>query len=190
MRRLLWGDFETTTFDPAKGLLLEAAFLVTDESLREEAAISVVVRRSPEELADESIWHPAARRFHDSNGLIEESLRASMGPEATDAFLSSWLRRHAHGEAGDPDDRLIGLWLAGSGLDFERRWLPVALPSCHALINRRNFDVNTLIAFFGADDLLALKDESAKAHRALPDVRRDLGIARTLAGRAGLPEAP
>lgn len=189
MQRLLWGDFETTTFDPSKGLLLEAAFLVTDESLREEAAVSIVVRREPEELADEAVWHPAARRFHAENGLIEESLRASTSLEAADSLLASWIRKHAAGEEVDPEDRLVGLWLAGSGLDFERRWLPACLPSCHALINRRNFDVNTLIAFFGADDLMALKDETVKAHRALHDVRRDAWIARTLAARAGIPVA-
>lgn len=186
MRRLLWGDFETTTFDPAEGLMLEAAFLVTDESLREEAAVSVVVRRTSEELADESIWHPAARKFHEANGLIRESLEASMNLKAADSFLASWIQRHAPGESVDPEDRLIGLWLAGSGLDFERRWLPTTLPSCHALINRRNFDVNTLIAFHGADDLMSLKDESVKAHRALQDVRRDVGIAREIARRAGV----
>lgn len=170
---LLWCDVETLGFDPAQSVMLEAGFALTDQDLNEVA--SLCVQLSIEKVDLGAPGHdPNAMAFHRENGLLEECRRSGLGLGDAGHKVTDWIDKHS----------ASGLYMAGSGLDFDRHWLKLWLPSAARLFHRRNFDLNTLLAWYGVTDKELLPDYRYD-HRAMADIRRDIALTKKLAELSG-----
>jgi len=166
---LLWCDVETLGFTPAHGVMLEAGFALTDQDLSEVSSICVQLGIEKVDLSSPN--HDAnALVFHKENGLLEECRRSGLSLGAAGDQVTSWIEKN----------KADGLYMAGSGLDFDRHWLKLWLPGVARLFHRRNFDLNTLLAWYGVTDKELLPDYEYK-HRAMLDIRRDIALTKRLA---------
>lgn len=161
---LLWCDIETTGLDPAADRLLEVGLALTDANLRVVAETSLVL--SCRNVRDLEMSH-VVREMHERSGLFDEVERSSLGLRAAEELLVAWVQEH-HAE---------GLYMAGSGVHFDRGWLKHHMPALIQVWNYRNFDLTTLRYFFGAE-------KETAAHRALPDIRQSMQQLRDFAARA------
>jgi oligoribonuclease len=162
---LLWADIESTGLDPHSCHMLEVALLLTDENLREIAHVNVVLgwrdlRHSPD-------IDPYVRQMHEVSGLWDEVEASDLCVRQAEVELVKWVEEwDAH-----------GLYLAGSGVHFDRRWFRTHMPRLARLFHYRNFDLTTLRYFFGTD-------KSDPPHRALLDLRQNVADLRELADKA------
>lgn len=135
---LLWTDIETTGVDESEDSILEIGMLVTDWDLHSfDSGFHACIRPS--------LWRwkrkgmsPEARRMHEANGLLEEIDTATLPPArwaiaAMDDYLRPYLA-----------DR--GLLLAGSSVDFDRRFLRRLHPDLfdERILGHRVMDVSVL----------------------------------------------
>jgi oligoribonuclease (3'-5' exoribonuclease) len=153
--------------------MLEAGFSLTDRDLNEVASASVQLSLDKVDL--NSPGHDQnALAFHKENGLLDECRRSGLGLGDASHKITDWIDKHSAG----------GLYMAGSGLDFDRHWLKLWLPSVAGLFHRRNFDLNTLLAWYGVTDKELLPDYEYK-HRAMLDIQRDIALTKRLAEFSG-----
>jgi len=171
---LLWCDVETLGFDPARSVMLEAGFALTDQDLNEIASLCVQLSLDGVDMSSPA-HDPHAIEFHKANGLLDECGRVGMKLGDASHAVTDWIDRHSAG----------GLYMAGSGLDFDRHWLKLWLPSVAQLFHRRNFDLNTLLAWYGVTDKEMLPDYEYK-HRAMLDIGRDIALVKKLAEYSGM----
>lgn len=166
--RLLWVDLETSGLEPREDRLLEAGLLVSDSELREEAATSLVIS-CPD--ADRLPMHEGVRAMHQASGLLEEARLSRLTTAEAEQHLLGWVYRHG----------ADGLWMAGSGVGaFDRPWLKVHMPQLARVWHHRTLDATTV-------RLLCAVPKGEQAHRALPDMRRDLALVRGAVLRYHLP---
>lgn len=178
MRPLLWLDVETGGFEPGQHGLFEIGMALTNERLEIVAETSVVIFQD-HDMIMRSL--PMALEWHTKNGLLREVVERGLMLNVAEHRLKEWCAEHGVG----------GLYTAGSKPAFDRSWLKAWTPSLNMLPHHRTFDLNTLLAFHGAEDLAAMKEgDENRPHRALLDIRRDVGILKLLAQRVGvLPDA-
>jgi len=161
---LLWVDVETTGLNPHGDRLLEVALLLTDEHLRELAHIRVVIGWRGLDMAE---LDPFVVKMHETSGLWVEVERSNLCVRQAEDQLVEWIERHG----------ATGLYMAGSGVHFDRRWLRAHMPRVVKRFHYRNFDLTTLRYFFGSE-------KTAPAHRALTDLEQNVEDLRALAAQA------
>lgn len=148
---LLWLDYETTGLSERRDVLLEIGMIKTDCRLRViaefEAVISVPgVRSLP--MVD------LVRDMHEASGLFDACERSRLTLRQVEDLALAWTVKN----------RATGLYAAGSGVHFDRRWAKEHMPRFEAQFHYRDFDLTTLRRFFGTE-----KREAP--HRALADLR-------------------
>lgn len=186
---LVWCDLETTGTDREKDILLEVAFIVTDDDLEERGHYSsLVVDISPVRLDRNWVWEQ-----HFENGLVDDLMAifkekphgcpivSDVSKEIT-AFLDSM---GVH-EGREMSDRPM---LCGSSVGFDRSFLRIYMPEMLDLVHYRNIDVSTVreLAKLWAPDLGS--PEPSRAHRALADLRDSINLLKFYRdkGFVGLP---
>lgn len=151
---LLWCDVETNCLEEAGGYIFEIALALTDSDQNEVASTDIVIGwRDPWLLP----LNDVARDMHTRNGLLEEvaASRVSLR-EAEDRFVA-WIKEHD----------ATGLYMAGRGPHFDRRWTRHQMPALERQFSHRNVDLTTLRYFFGAEKV-------EPPHRALQDLRASI----------------
>jgi len=170
---LLWIDMETTGLSPNHDRLLEVGLILTDGDLGEVASTNVVIGwKDPRAIQMVDF----VRNMHEGNGLFDEVEESRLSLRDAEDHLIEWVRDHDAAQ----------LYMAGSGVHFDRRWGKVLLPAFIKVFHHRNFDMTTLRYFFGAE-------KNQGPHRALPDLRvsvEDLRRYERQATRAGLMVIP
>lgn len=174
---IVWCDIESSSLDEREGHLLEVAFVVTDDELRERAATSVVVK--PLGIDVSQLTLPlVVREMHEKSGLLADLERdTALARDAAASTLTSWLAQ----TFGHIED-LRKIPLAGSTIAFDRRWLRAQMPSVEALFSYRSIDVSALtelaLRWSPAVHNDRPKKDAGVAHRALEDARQSAQILR------------
>lgn len=168
---IVWIDTETTGLDPDRDLLLEIAVVVTDNSLRELGATSVVV--APEHGVEEALarMDPFVTAMHSSNGLISElDSPAALPLDAADRWIAAHIDQAAAGAAGP-------FLLGGNSITHDRGFLDRYAPQTFSRLHYRSIDVSSIeqdmVRDGYADEIAAERRRTTPAgnHRALGDIR-------------------
>lgn len=146
-------------------LPLELGVVVTDGDLNVVVQDSWVIRWPRWKVLER--MQPEALAMHEANGLLEEIEQAPLVLEGVEHACLSLLVKH----------KAEGLYMAGSGLTYDRRMLARWFPILSTKFHHRNVDLTTLRYFFGSE-------KSEPAHRALPDCHQSLGMLREYVARA------
>lgn len=147
----LWLDIETTGLEERRDVLLEVGMIKTDSRLRVIAEFEAVVGRSDVRGLSMSDY---VRDMHERSGLLVACERSRLSLRQVEDLAVAWVLRNG----------CEGLYAAGSGVGFDRRWAREHMPRLASMFHYRSFDLTTLRRFFGTE-----KREAP--HRALPDLR-------------------
>lgn len=183
--RFLWIDLETTGLDPARGLVLEFAAVLCEDSQGDDFAIvqqfAGVVHHDAAALqaADPD---PYVLRMHNANGLWNDVLAATTTIADVDAFLAELASSLTGG-------RERAITLAGSSVHFDHAWCRVHFPRFARFLSHRVFDVTTLRAAVDAWSTTPIDWPKRDAHRALADVLATIAEARVARRAMGLAPA-
>jgi len=162
--RLLWVDLETTGLNPHTDLMLELALVLTDGHLCIVDEASWVLGWTHIREMDISDF---VREMHEGNGLFDAVERSTLCVREVEKKAIQWIEHH----------EARGLYMAGSGVHFDRGWLKVQMPTLATAFHYRNMDLTTLRYFFGTQK----KDPG---HRALADLRDNIRDLRGFAAKA------
>lgn len=154
-------------------LLLEAALLLTDSDLNTVATTTVVIRYPRWQVMDGIT--PEVLAMHEASGLFAEVEHGVSIDEAEQRLLA-FVEEH----------QAKGLYMAGSGIGYERRMLPYHMPTLAKVWHYRNVDLTTLRYFFGTPKAEVKHRALADCEQALNDLRAYVQRART-AGLLPLP---
>lgn len=173
---LVWCDIESTSLDERKGHLLEVAFVVTDDKLEERGSTSIVIRPVGMETGAVEMTL-VVREMHEKSGLLADVATSSVSCNAAETILTQWLA-DTFGRVED----LRQIPLAGSTIDFDRRWLRHHMPKLEALFSYRSVNVSTLTEltqrWAPAVYNNRPKKDAGVAHRALEDARQSVAVLR------------
>ena len=162
MGPLLWLDIETTGLSENEDLLLEVGLILTDDNLRIAASTSVVIGYN---RIRELVTNEFVAKMHEANGLLDAVEVAGVTTLRAEQILLEWIERHD----------AAGLYMAGSGVHFDRRWLRRWMPALMRTWHYRNFDMTTLRYFFN-------EEKETTQHRALSDLKQNVADLRRLLG--------
>lgn len=160
---LLWLDVETDGLEEATGHIFEVGMALTDGELNEVASVEVVVGWRDWSLP----MSDYVRDMHTKNGLLKEVAASRTSLYEAEGRLVEFVHEHD----------ALGLYMAGSGVHFDRRWVQYLMPTLARLFHYRNFDLTTLRYFFG-------DEKTEPPHRALPDLRQNIAELRRYVERA------
>ena len=167
--KFFWFDCETTGLFAPYDLILEVAFIITDENLEELTAQQYVVSFDKGAPAC-AIRDPKVLEMHTKNGLIKDC----EGPLGNGLYqIEEWMVRAIMMTCDDERPML-----AGSSVHFDRTFIKHRLPTLDAMLHYRHFDVSVLQtgAEMWAPEMVYISGEVA--HRAMADVRYSLEKAR------------
>lgn len=175
---LLWNDIATTGLDFDQDIILEMAWQLTDYA---GTPLTEITSSITVDYNDEAMMYsvmdryrkavPYVKDMHSKNGLWNEVL-----------FVESALRSnlfHAIDEMLSTVDEVredAEVWLAGSSVGFDKRFLETAFGG-ELPISHRVHDLSTLRPLFqwqGIDLAELTLDHEDGTHRAAADIRRDV----------------
>lgn len=170
---LVWIDVETTGLeDPADGLLLEVALVVTDDALNDTGwSWSQVIGHYHRWLLEAMPAGSWARQQHTKSGLFDESRRLFPGADVrtSEKGILNWLAGIGLEPGQSP--------MCGSTVGFDRAWLKVHMPALEAWFHYRHIDVTTVSEL--AQRWSGLERPGGdKPHRALDDIRMSIDALR------------
>lgn len=173
---IVWVDIESTSLDERDGHLLEVAFVVTDDALRERAYTSVVLKPVGVEISE--VKMPlVVREMHEKSGLLDDVALRGRPLVDGEAHLAQWFAD----VFGNVED-LRKVPLAGSTVAFDRRWLRHHTPKLEALFSYRSIDVSALtelaLRWSPAVHNDRPKKDAGVSHRALDDARQSVEVLR------------
>ena len=160
MGPLLWLDIETTGLSEHEDLLLEVGLVLTDDNLHVVASKSVVVGYNG---IRDLMTSEFVIKMHEANGLLDAVDRSPTTALHAEQILLEWVERH----------KATGLYMAGSGVHFDRCWLTRWMPTLVRVFHYRNFDLTTLRYFFD-------EEKTTTQHRALDDLEQNVADLRRL----------
>lgn len=191
---LLWLDLETTGLNPATDLILEVAFMPTDEcnqplpddipsidatGARAPTFVRTGLIAPPEGISARAMMPPEVVTMHEASGLLGE-LEAVPRPD------------HVFGSVGEAEDAMLSilakdlsiasgrLYLAGNSVHFDRSFLALHMPRLESYLHYRNLDMSSVSAWVRSAlgiDLIP----PPRVHRAGPDVCRSRALFDALA---------
>lgn len=178
-KTIVWTDFETTGIDENKNMLLEMSLVITDlklNTLLEYSRLFTMKQSHPNgmDLNILECMNEYVTNMHTNNGLLTDL-------DYADTFTSSCDRTYSYIDSViyDKMKEIIGddkPWLAGSTINFDRKYWELFLPQSFELLHYRNLDVTSLrnaMYVLGWDaikiDATRTKDEDKK-HRTLDDI--------------------
>jgi len=159
--RFAWIDIETTGLDQEQCPILEVACIVTDGVLEELGRIHYVRHwpSTPESRALMGV-SPVVEKVHTDNGLWALCNKEGVSLGQLDTSIAGGVRELCG------DEKPV---LAGSSVHFDRTFIARQMPSLHAALHYRNFDVTTL-RLMAAIAGQAETKEGARPGRASRDV--------------------
>ena len=167
--RMVWTDIETTGLDENKNLMLEMAFVITDERGKVVDFFESLVIEDKNYYAEYAEANDTVKNMHKKSDLW---LAAFDGPrmwsvEAGGEDLDDFLMSNLGGKDKYP--------LAGSSVHFDRKWLTKFYPKTMARhFTHRNIDISSIeeIVKLHRPELLEKMRglDTRKYHRALPDI--------------------
>lgn len=158
-----WLDLESTGLDETQHKILEVAYVITSTDLKEILKYSTVISVSDwKELANDYV-----REMHEKSGLACEIAASGTSLEIVERQLLRDLQLIL-----DMDEGETRIYLAGSSINFEQRWLRHHMPKVFEKLHYRMLDVSTLKLAFGPHGL----EKPKKLHRAAADIRESLGV--------------
>ena len=180
-------DLETTGLDPAKDLILEAAFAIVDdefEIIDERNFIFPASSWTDRRLNDAD---PVVVDMHTGNHLLAEMARlAAEGNAMSYNYYRGCLEAevlHWFQMCGLAENTVE---MAGSGVHFDRSFLKVGMPALEEWFHYRNWDTSTLkrAAQRWAPEWYRRNPsfEYESSHRALPDVRAAIEVSKLVRG--------
>lgn len=186
-QRLLWLDFETNGLhDQGYDVhVLEVAAVVTDADLNELAVFDPMVLRAPDEAY--TSMGEYVTNMHTANGLLEESKRSAIVAHGADMelsrFVAEWFpAKDRKQESADYEYR--GAVVAGSSVgSFDLRVLSESFPLTRKLCSHRTYDIsaaNELVTRLGYPTVNSPATAPESDHRALADIYRSIGLAKSL----------
>lgn len=173
---IVWSDVETTDLNEQKGILLEVAFVVTDDDLKERAAGTWVI--DPCMKSADIPMKLVVREMHEKSGLLADIDAGKGSPlDLVTRMILDWFGV-TFGDTGD----LYKIPLAGSTISFDRRWMRHHMEPVEKLFSYRSIDVSALteIADRWNKPVYAHRPKQDKhvPHRALDDVRNSIDYLR------------
>lgn len=160
MEYYLWLDIETTGLDEKQNKILEVACIITDRiELNKPLYSNSWVAWCPDwrDLANDYVT-----KMHEKSGLA--SLLDSGAGKRTDQIEKNILN-----VVNSPPHTF---YLAGSSVQFDRRWIIHHMPLLAGRLHYRQLDVTTLKLAFGPWSL----PKPQKTHRALDDLHESIGV--------------
>lgn len=180
-------DLETTGLDPAKDLILEAAFAIVDDDLETIDERNFIFPASSWTDRRLTEADPVVVNMHTGNHLLADMAKlAAEGNGMSynyyrgclEAEVLNWFRM-----CGLEENTVE---MAGSGVHFDRSFLKVGMPALEEWFFYRNWDTSTLKRaawrfapeWYMANPLF----EYESSHRALPDVRAAITQTKMIRG--------
>lgn len=169
---IVWCDTETTGLDRQQDLLLECAMVVTDDDLN-EIAHAVKLVKWPEQWGRlEMLMSDFVRDMHTRSGLLDDMHGSDAVDVGTmDVFFENWLAM-----CGVTIDAKVPL--AGASVDFDRAFLLRYLPRTHEQLSYRSINISSIKELANRWCPNIPDPPKAEAHRALPDIRESIELAR------------
>ena len=166
----LWCDLETTGLDCDRDRVLEVAAILTDAELVVLDEYTTVIDQS--DLSARSL-SDTVRQMHEKSGLLAEALvpsRDAVPLHKADSYVWSM---GAPWKQVEPDTKVI---LAGSSVHFDRGFIDRHLPRTAEQLHYRHLDVSAVETLARCAGLEFPRTD--RPHRALPDIRDTLRVAR------------
>ena len=175
--RLLWVDLETTGLVPEEGRILEVGMIVTDPHLAIMRSYSSMVYPA---VDFEENLPPVVWEMHTNSGLIHDMRYAEKLPLLSE--VEDWIISKICNPYFGADNNKI--MLAGSSVDFDKKWLAEHMPDLWARLHYRVADVSSMREFIRRwvpdHDQLVVEtfgDRPSK-HRAMDDLHDSIDLAR------------
>lgn len=159
----LFFDLETTGLAPHAHSIIEAAYLITNQSWRVYEEHTSLIRPT-----GDPHWSAEAMRMHHESGLLDEWLASGTATKPISYLDHMWRNVETH--IADEDD----VYLAGQSVHFDRAFHEELLP-VPDYVSHRHLDARTVIEVMG-DEVVEGIDVDGKPHRALHDVHRSLRL--------------
>lgn len=173
---LVWIDCETTGLNFQKDHILEIAVVITDGNLNELESYSVVIRHTAKSLKHMSKW--SKEQFSIKSPITGLSLIDRCMKEEDSVFLHvaerhivAMMDRHNNGTK---------MLIAGSSIQYDKRFLEKRMPSLHDRLHYRVLDVSGLLEVIRRWNPAIEKYQPPKKgnHTALLDVHSSLDLMR------------
>ncbi len=171
MSHFLWVDLETTGLDPDKDLVLEAAFVLTDDDFLSLDSETFLFEPGPAL----HICSDFVRQMHTDNGLWDD-LEKVVEPYdymETGSWVLDMLLRCEVPRIDKGDQNFFDCQLAGSTVGFDQSFLKLVMPNLIEDIHYRSLDISSIKTFFSLDTDIPWDEVVPKhqpEHRAMPDV--------------------
>lgn len=156
---LVWVDIETTGLRHTRDEILELGLTITDSQLKPIASNSWTIKQYE---GWEKEVEPFIADMHTSSGLVKEVETAFLNKTQVEGAALSFLRPYPRGV----------IPMAGSSVQFDRKFLSYQMPDLEEWFHYRNVDVSTIkeLVKRWAPEVAEKLPEGTKAHRALPDI--------------------
>ena len=164
---LLWLDLETSGLDPGEGVILEACAILTDMDLNEIRRVKFVVGHERENILD--TMDDYVLKMHLDNGLLKEVWQSNRHIVRVDEELAALASHHWLSAK-------CRVYLAGSSIHFDRKWVAVHMPRLDKALHYRMVDVSSFTTAFPG----VLTKTVSGGHRAESDIENSIAIHRQL----------
>jgi oligoribonuclease len=157
-------DLEMSGLDPEKGVILEIATIVTDDTLAIKAeGPNIAIHHSEEVLEGMELW---SKTHHESSGLLSRVKTSTHDHRSAEEETLRFLARYCDKEASP---------LCGNSIWQDRRFLTKHMPRLEAFFHYRNIDVSSIKELVRRwyPELSAYKKQ--KTHLALNDIKESIG---------------
>lgn len=180
--RFVFIDLETTGLKPVGGLILEAAVVITNNSLHPIDSLNIVVPHKASSL--NSHLDDVALKMHTDNGLLDDIVElnkvsggSEIGHMILDSEIVAFLQSHSIGKVP----------MSGSSIAFDRSWINEHLTLSASMFHYRNIDVSSMLEAIKRINphMVPKVPQVGTAHRAMGDIQTTIETLRVIAKISG-----
>jgi len=183
--RLLWLDLETTGLVVEKTVILEVGAKITDAKLEVLDTFQRTVLHETMPPMD-----PWCLETHTKSGLVKDIIVDGVPLKFVELGICAWLDKWFPDNktvdviVGEKGSREGQIFLCGTGIHFDRRYIRYYMPLLNERLHHRMIDLSAVYYFdkiFKGTKVEKTSSEVLK-HRALDDIDDSLRLARALSG--------
>jgi oligoribonuclease len=169
--KFLWFDCETGGLDENSQPILEMAVIITDNQLNQISSAQWVIGTTREQL---DAMEQFSVSTHQASGLCAEALNSRITLKQAESEILSLIQTAAGSEI---------MYLAGSSVSFDRKFIHKYLPALDARMHYRMLDVTSY--WIGLTEVVGLPVPKGllPVHRAMPDIEESFELFKTMIGR-------